>query len=282
MDNTKKDKLRYYLDLLKECRRENINPTAEVISDIQSDGFDVNQLWKAAGRLVFIEAMEDTVRAVLKKANIKSPADIQTLKGNFSFINKDHLTNEEVDAIFDKVLKEYAQEYDTYVEELVHGKRSPDEAYFQRLINILNISKEEAENEIAEKKASAQKQKEEERISRIKPILPKNKLRIKLAQVEAPGQNNERPDVISKKQETSPAKDCKTDNSNEDPGFVYVMSAFSFMAIVGLVLFCVIAYKCGYGFWGWVGMVYGGLNAGGIIGLIIGYILKNILKKGKK
>lgn len=92
---------------------------------------------------------------------------------------------------------------------------------------------------------------------------PKNTLRIKLAQAEAP--------------ETS-----QTDNSSDESGFVYVMSVFCFMGIVGLVLFCIIAYKGGYGFWGWVAMGFGGLNAGGIIGLILGYVLKNILKKGKK
>lgn len=240
MDNTSENILGYYLDLLKECRRKNIDPAPEVISDIQSDGFDVNQLWMEAGRLVFIEAMEDSVRALFKKANIKSPADIQTLKGTFSYINKDHLTNEEVDAIFDKVLNEYAQEYDTYVEELVLGKRSPDEEYFQRLIKILNISQEEAEQEIAQKKEIVQKQKEEERKSHIKP---------------------------------------KFYQEPEFHLFVKEYVAVWVMILAAILFSFVIAIRGSYGFWGWIGIIYVSILAGEILGLIVKPLVHIILRK---
>lgn len=54
--------------------------------------------------------------------------------------------------------------------------------------------------------------------------------------------------------------------------------------LIGIGIFCWLAYLNDYGFWGWIGMIYGGAFAGGIAGGIIGFavvrpILKSILKK---
>ena len=50
--------------------------------------------------------------------------------------------------------------------------------------------------------------------------------------------------------------------------------------IVILAIFCLVAYIKDYSFWGWVGMVFGGMFVGEIIGLAVVWpILKSFLRK---